>query len=61
MFCHTGLQPIAAEISSYMNDLHKILKYVPLAGRARMGYMNDGALVHFCHAVRNVLSNTYHD
>jgi hypothetical protein len=34
---------------------------VPLAVRERMRYMNDGALVYFSRAVRDVLYNTYHD
>jgi hypothetical protein len=41
--------------------LQKLLKNVPLAGRARMGYMHESALAHFSHAVRDVLNNTYHD
>jgi hypothetical protein len=49
MFCHIDLsQPL-------------LLEDVPLAVRARMWYMHDGAPAHFSRAVRYVLSNTHHD
>jgi hypothetical protein len=41
-------------------DLPNLLEYVPLAVRARMWCMHDGAPAHFRRAVRDVLSNTYH-
>jgi hypothetical protein len=44
-----------------LHDLPKLLEGVPLAVRARMWYMHDGAPAHFSRAVRDVLSNTYHD
>jgi hypothetical protein len=34
---------------------------VPLAIRARMGHMRDGASAHFSRAARHVLSSTYQD
>jgi hypothetical protein len=34
---------------------------IPLAVRAWMWYMHDGAPAHFSRTVRSVLSNTYHD
>jgi hypothetical protein len=37
-----------------------LLEDVPLAVRAPMWYMHDGALAHFSCAVRDVLNNTYH-
>jgi hypothetical protein len=43
------------------HDLPKLLEDVPLAVRARMWYMHDGAPAHFSRAVRDVLNNTYHD
>jgi hypothetical protein len=42
-------------------DLPKLLEDVPLAVRARMWYMHDGAPEHFSHAVRDVLKSTHHD
>jgi hypothetical protein len=42
-------------------DLPKILEVVPLAVRARMWYMHDGAPTHFSRAVRDVLSKTCHE
>jgi hypothetical protein len=44
-----------------LHDLPKLLEDVPLAARARMWYLHDGAPAHFSRAVRDVLSNTYHD
>jgi hypothetical protein len=44
-----------------LHDLPKLLEDVPLAVRARMWYMHDGAPAHFSRAVRDVLNNTYHD
>jgi hypothetical protein len=41
--------------------MQKILEHVPLAGRTQMQYMHDGAPGDFGHAVRDVLSNTYHE
>jgi hypothetical protein len=41
-------------------DLPKLLEDVPLAVRARMWYMHDGAPAHFSRAVRDVLNNNYH-
>jgi hypothetical protein len=40
-------------------DLPKLLEDVPLAVRARMWYMHDGAPALISRAVRDVLSNTY--
>jgi hypothetical protein len=37
-----------------LHDLPKLLEDVPLAVRARMGYMQDGAPAHFSRAVRDV-------
>jgi hypothetical protein len=42
-------------------DLPKLLGDVPLVVRTRMWYMHDGAPAHFSCAVRDVLTNTYHD
>jgi hypothetical protein len=42
------------------HELPKLLEDVPLAVRARMWYMHDGAPAHFRHPMRGVLSNTYH-
>jgi hypothetical protein len=39
----------------------KLLEDVPLAVRARMWYVHDGAPTHFSRAVRDVLNNTDHD
>jgi hypothetical protein len=61
MFCHIGLQETTTEISSYMNDLPKLLEDVPLAVRTRMWYMYDVPTAHFSRAVRDVPSNTYHN
>jgi hypothetical protein len=44
-----------------LRDLPKLLECVPVAPRLRMWYMHDGAPAHFSRAVRDVLSNTYHD
>jgi hypothetical protein len=44
-----------------LHDLPKLLEDVPLAVRARMWYMHDGAPAHFSRAVRDVLSNKCHD
>jgi hypothetical protein len=44
-----------------LHDLPKLLGDVPLAVRARIWYMHDGAPAHFSRAVRDVLNNTYHD
>jgi hypothetical protein len=44
-----------------LQDLLKLLEDVPLAVRAQIWYMHDGALAHFSRAVRGVLNNTYHD
>jgi hypothetical protein len=44
-----------------LHDLPKLLEDVPLAVRARMWHIRDGAPVHFSRAVRDVLNNTYHD
>jgi hypothetical protein len=44
-----------------LHDLPKLLDDVPLAVRARMWYMLDGAPAHFNRAVRDVLNNTHHD
>jgi hypothetical protein len=43
------------------HDLAKLLEDVPLAVRARVWYMHDGAPAHFSRAVRDVLNNTYQD
>jgi hypothetical protein len=42
-------------------DLSKLLEEVPLAVRAQLWYMHDGALAQFSCAVRDVLNNAYHD
>jgi hypothetical protein len=39
-----------------VHDLPKLLEDVPLAVRARMWYMHDGAPAHFSRAVRDVLN-----
>jgi hypothetical protein len=44
-----------------LHDLPKLPEDVSLAVRARMWYMHDGAPAHFSRAVRDLLSNTYHD
>jgi hypothetical protein len=44
-----------------LNDLPKLLEDVPLAVRARMWYMHDGASAHFSRAVGDVLNNTHYD
>jgi transposase len=44
-----------------LHDLPKLLRYVPVAVRARLWYMHDGAPAHFSRAVRDVLSSTNHD
>jgi hypothetical protein len=44
-----------------LHDLPKLLEVVPLAVRARVWYMHDGAPAHFSRVVRDVLNNTYHD
>jgi hypothetical protein len=43
-----------------LHDLPKLLEDVPLAVRARMWYMHDGAPAHFSCAEWDVLNNTYH-
>jgi hypothetical protein len=40
----------------YRDDLPKLLEDVPLAVRARMWYMRDGAPEHFSRAGRDVLN-----
>jgi hypothetical protein len=44
-----------------LHDLPQLLEIVPLAVRARMWYMRDGAPAHFSCAVRHVLHTTYHE
>jgi hypothetical protein len=44
-----------------LHDLPKLLEDVPLAVRARMWYMHDGAPAYSSRAVRDVFNNTYHD
>jgi hypothetical protein len=44
-----------------LHDLPKLLEDVPLAVKARMWYIHDGAPAHFSHAMQDVLNNTYHD
>jgi hypothetical protein len=39
-----------------LHDPPKLLEDVPLAARARMWYMHDGAPAHFNRAVRDVLN-----
>jgi hypothetical protein len=39
-----------------LHDLPELLEDVPLAVRARMWYMHDGAPAHFSRAVRDVLN-----
>jgi hypothetical protein len=55
MFCHIDLQA-----TTNIHDLPKLLD-VPLAVRARMWYMHDGASAHCSRAARGVLNNTYDD
>jgi hypothetical protein len=43
-----------------LHDLPKLLEDVPLAVKALMWYMHDGAPAHFSRAVRDVLTNKYH-
>jgi hypothetical protein len=43
-----------------LHDLPKLLEDVPLAVRAWMWYMHNGAPAHFSRAVRDVLRNIYH-
>jgi hypothetical protein len=45
----------------FRDDLPNLLEDVPLAVRARIWYMHDGAPAHFSRAVRAVLNNTHHD
>jgi hypothetical protein len=40
----------------HLHDLPKLLEDVPLAVRARMWYMHDGAPAHFSRAMRDVLN-----
>jgi hypothetical protein len=40
----------------YRDELPELLEDVPLAVRARMWYMHDGAPAHFSRAVRDVLN-----
>jgi hypothetical protein len=44
-----------------LHDLPKRLKSVPVAVRARMWYMHDGAPTYFSRAVLDVLNKTYRD
>jgi hypothetical protein len=44
-----------------LHYLPKLLEDVPLAVRARMWYMHDGAPAHLSRAVRNALNITYHE
>jgi hypothetical protein len=44
-----------------LHDLPKLLEHVPLAVRARMWYMHNGAPAHFSRDARDVLNNTYDD
>jgi hypothetical protein len=44
-----------------LHDPPKLQEDVPLAVRARMWHMHDGAPAQFSGAVRDVLCNTYHD
>jgi hypothetical protein len=44
-----------------LHDVPKVREVVPLTVRSRMWSMHDGAPALFIRAVRNVLSNTYHD
>jgi hypothetical protein len=43
------------------HDLPKLLQVVPVAVKARMWYIHDGAPAHFSRVVRDILNNTYHD
>jgi hypothetical protein len=68
LMCGRGLlvidRPACFAISAYRQNflLHDLLlEGVPLAVKARMWYIHDGAPVHFSHAVQDVLNNTYHD
>jgi hypothetical protein len=45
----------------FLYHLPKLLEDVPLPVRARVWYMHNGAPAHSSRAVRDVLSNTYHD
>jgi hypothetical protein len=44
-----------------LHYLTKLLEDVPLAVRAGMWYMHDGAPAHFSRAVQDVLNNIYPD
>jgi hypothetical protein len=44
-----------------LHDLPKLLKYVPLAVRALLWYLHDGASAHSSRAERDVLSNSCHE
>jgi hypothetical protein len=44
-----------------LHGLPKLLEDVPLAVRARMWYMHDGAPAHFSHALLDVLNNNYRE
>jgi hypothetical protein len=44
-----------------LHYLQNLLEDVPLAVRAGMWYMNDGAPAHFSCTARDVLNNTYHN
>jgi hypothetical protein len=44
-----------------LHYLPKLLEGVPLAVRARVWYMHDGAPAHFSRVMHDVVSNTSHD
>jgi hypothetical protein len=44
-----------------LRELPKLLENVPLAVKARIWYMHDGALAYFSCAVRDVFNNTYYN
>jgi hypothetical protein len=44
-----------------LHDLPKLLEDVPLAVRARIWNMHDGASAHFSRALQGVLHKTCHD
>jgi hypothetical protein len=65
--CLVGLHVLPHQLTGnhyqdvLFHDLLKLLEDVPLAVRARVCYMHDGAPAHFSWPMRVVLNNTQHD